>query len=189
LIAMLAFCGAGLLCSSCSTAVRTGKQAYFFIQSELTRSSVRIVLDRAFVDQYADRVTIDTSFTVDRAGRFAHATFLDGDLHVAGRSAQIGLPVVAEVENAAHRPDVVAAIQGAAGSGSPVPLTGVWRVWSEHGSAEKPRDRSSSLSTGPIRRTSSRFTRSRAWTDSTSPDRSFPCGGSGPSPRGSSFEA
>jgi hypothetical protein len=137
-IALLALWGTGLLCSSCSTAVRTGKQAYFFIQSELTRSSVRIVLDRAFVDQYADRVTIDTSFTVDRAGRFAHATFLDGDLHVAGRSAQVGLPVVAEVENAAFRPDVVAAIQGAAGSGSPVPLTGVWRVWSEHfGSAEE----------------------------------------------------
>jgi len=139
---MIAFCISVVLYPSCSTVVRTGKQAYFFVQSELTRSSVRIVLDRAFVDQYADRVTIDTTFTIDRAGRFAHASYLDGDLHVAGRSEEIGLPVVAEVENAIRRPDVVELVQGAAGSGAPVKLTGVWRIWSEHfGSAEETQGR------------------------------------------------
>ena len=139
---MIAFCMPVALCLSCSTVIRTGKQAYFFIQSEFTRSSVRIVLDRAFIDQYADRVTIDTTFMVDRVGRFAHANYLDGDLHVAGRSDQIGLPIVAEVENAVLRPDVVDSIHGAAGSGAPVKLTGVWRVWSEHfGSAEETQGR------------------------------------------------
>jgi len=134
---LIALWGAGLLCGACAAVVRTGKQAYFFVQSSVTSARVRISLDRAFVDLYGDRVTIDTSFTVDRAGRFAHASYLDGDLHVAGRSAQIGLPVVAEVQNASRRPDVVEAIQEAAGSGVPVPLTGVWRIWSEHFGADE----------------------------------------------------
>jgi hypothetical protein len=135
--AWIAICGAVALCAACASVIRTGKQAYFFVQSSVSSARVRIVLDRAFVDLYGDRVTIDTSFTVDRAGRFAHASYLDGDLHVAGRSAEIGLPVVAEVQNATLRPDVVEAIQGAAGSGAPVPLTGVWRIWSEHFGADE----------------------------------------------------
>lgn len=131
-MAAMAFCWALVLCAACAIVVRSGKQAYFFIQSEVSPSRVRIALDRAFIDLYGDRVTIDTSFSVDRAGRFAHASYLDGDLHVAGRSAQIGLPVVAEIQNATLRPDVVDAIQNAAGSGALLPLTGVWRIWSEH---------------------------------------------------------
>jgi len=123
---------ASTLSLTCATAIRTGKQAYFFIQSQLSRSEVRIVLDKAFVDLYADRATIDTHFSVDRAGRFAHANFLDGDLHVAGRAAEIGLPIVAEVENATLRPQVVNAVHFVAGTGAVVPLTGVWRIWSEH---------------------------------------------------------
>jgi hypothetical protein len=135
--ALIAICGAVVLCAACASVIRTGKQAYFLVQSSVSSARVRIVLDRAFVDLYGDRVTIDTSFTVDRAGRFAHASYLDGDLHVAGRSAEIGLPVVAEVQNATLRPDVVEAIQGAAGSGAPVPLTGVWRIWSDQYGADE----------------------------------------------------
>ena len=135
-------CVFAVVFAGCAVLVRSGKQAYFFVQSEVSPSRVRIALDRAFIDQYADRVTIDTTFTIDRAGRFAHASYLDGDLHVAGRSEQIGLPVVAEVQNATLRPDVVEAIQRAAGTGAPVRLTGVWRIWSEHfGTAEETQGR------------------------------------------------
>jgi len=121
-----------LASAGCAFFVREGKRGFFAIESGLRRADVRIVLDRAFVERYKDRATIETLFTVDRAGKQAHPGYLDGDLHVAGRAAEIGLPVVAEVQNAASRPDAVEMIRRAAGSGEPVPLAGVWRLWSEH---------------------------------------------------------
>ena len=112
--------------------MREGKRGFFAIESDLRRGDVRIVLDRAFVEQYKNRATIETRFTVDRAGKQAHPGYLDGDLHVAGRAAEIGLPVVAEVQNAASRPRAVELVHRVAGSGAPIRLAGVWRLWSEH---------------------------------------------------------
>ncbi len=121
-----------LASAACGFFVREGKRGFFAFESEFRRGDVRIVLDRAFIEQYKNRATIDTSFTVDRAGKQAHPGYLDGDLHVAGRAAEIGLPVVAEVQNAASRPDAVRMVHRAAGSGDPIRLAGVWRIWSEH---------------------------------------------------------
>jgi len=118
--------------AACAFFVREGKRGFFFIQSELRRSDVRITLDKKFVEEYKNRATIGTTFTVDRAGRYAHAGYLDGDLHVAGRAEEIGLPIVAEVENAASKPAAVEMVHRLAGTGEPVRLTGVWRLWSEH---------------------------------------------------------
>lgn len=130
-VACAAACG-------CAVFVRIGKQGYFFIESELRRADVRITLDRAFVEQYKNRTTIDTTFVVDHAGKFAHAGYLDGDLHVAGRAEEIRLPIVAEVENAASRPEAIALVHRLAGTGEPVALSGMWRIWSEHfGKAEE----------------------------------------------------
>ncbi|MGH9442475.1 MAG: hypothetical protein ACRD16_09375 [Thermoanaerobaculia bacterium] len=123
---------------NCASVVREAKQGFFFIGSEISRSEIRMTLDRAFVDRYKDRATIEVTFTVDRAGRSAHPSYLDGDLHVAGRAAEIGLPIVAEVENARSQKGAVEAVHRAAESGEPVQLTGVWRLWSEHvGSGEQ----------------------------------------------------
>ena len=127
LAALLSLSGAG-----CALFVREAKRGFFLFQLETRRSDVRITLDRAFVEEYRNRATIETSFTVDRAGRSAHAGYLDGDMHVAGRAAEIGLPIVAEIANAASRPDAVEAVHRAAGAGDPVRLTGAWRLWSEH---------------------------------------------------------
>jgi hypothetical protein len=127
-----------VLSTKCSTVVREVKQGYFFIESEIYRSQVRITLDKSFIDLYKDKVTIETTFTVDRTNRLAHAAYLDGDLHVAGRAAEIGLPVVAEIQNATLQPGAVETVQRAAYSGAPVRLAGVWRIWSEHfGRAEE----------------------------------------------------
>ncbi len=112
--------------------MREGKRGFFAIESEVRRGDVRIVLDRAFLEQYKNRATIDTHFTIDHAGKQAHAGYLDGDLHVAGRAAEIGLPVVAEVQNAASRPEAIELVHRLAGSGETIPLSGVWRLWSEH---------------------------------------------------------
>jgi hypothetical protein len=126
--ALLAILG----CIGCGFFVREGKRGFFAIESGMRRGDVRIVLDRTFLEQYKNRATIDTLFTVDRVGKQAHPGYLDGDLHVAGRAAEIGLPVVAEVQNAASRPEVVATVHRVAGSGEPIRLSGVWRLWSEH---------------------------------------------------------
>jgi hypothetical protein len=121
-----------LAATSCGLLVREGKRGFFAIESGIRGGDVRIVLDRSFVEQYKNRATIETLFTIDRAGKQAHAGYLDGDLHVAGRAAEIGLPVVAEVQNGASRPDVIERVHRLAGSGEPIPLSGVWRLWSEH---------------------------------------------------------
>lgn len=120
------------LSAGCAFFVRMGKREYFAIESRLRRADVEIVLDRAFVERYKNRATIETTFTVDRAGRDAHAGYLDGDLHVAGRAEEIGLPIVAEVENAASRPEAIETVHHVAQSGEPIRLDGAWRIWSEH---------------------------------------------------------
>ena len=119
-------------CAGCAFLVREAKRGYFLVEAEFRRADVRITLDRTFVEQYKNRATIETTFTVDRAGRDAHAGYLDGDLHVAGRAAEIGLPIVAEVENAASKPEAIETVHHASGTGEPIRLTGVWRLWSEH---------------------------------------------------------
>ena len=57
---------------------------------------------------------------------------LDGDLHFAGRSPQIALPVVSEISNAALHKDAMDIAHHAGGSGTPIKVTGVWRIWPEH---------------------------------------------------------
>jgi hypothetical protein len=54
----------------------------------------------------------------------------DGDLHIAGSSAQVGLPMVAEIINGKKSPAAVKFAQSNAGKD--VTLEGVWRLWFEH---------------------------------------------------------
>ncbi len=94
-----------------------------------------VVLKRAFVEKYKDRATIDAMFIVDHAHRYPNAPSKDGDMHVAGRAQnEVGLPMVAEVMNAAQKGQTaaVAEIHTVEGSNSPAPVTGAWRFWFEH---------------------------------------------------------
>jgi hypothetical protein len=93
-----------------------------------------LILNGDFVKKYKDRVTIDANYIIDRAHAKPNAPSKDADTHVAGRSpADIGLATVAEIMNAAERPDALAAIHSAEGTGQTVKVTGVWRIWPEHG--------------------------------------------------------
>ena len=94
-----------------------------------------VVLKRAFVEQYKDRATIDVSFFVDHAHKRPNAPANDGDMHVAGRAQkEVGLPMVAEVMNAAQPGETTAVteIHAVEGNNSQLPVTGVWRFWFEH---------------------------------------------------------
>ena len=119
------------------------------------RADINIVLQNEFIEHYKRRVTIDTTFIVDKAHRRPNAPSKDGDLHVAGRADEVKLPIVAEIMNARDDPQAVAAIHAAEGRDSPVELSGAWRLWCEHAGGEQVQGR-------PLRR----FT-------STNPDHVF----------------
>ena len=100
-------------------------------------AQINITLDHDFVDKYADRVTIDADFRVDITSKI-HSASQDGDIHVAGTANQIGMIAVAEVMNAkTERTQAVKTLVDAAGSGQTVPISGVWRIWSEHGGQQE----------------------------------------------------
>ena len=96
-------------------------------------AQIDIVLKRSFIDKYKDRVTIDATFTVDKAHPRPNAPKADGDMHIAGRAPEIGLPTVAEIMNAATDVPAVDMIHQAEGTGVPIRVTGAWRIWCEHG--------------------------------------------------------
>lgn len=122
----------------CATMTRVAKQEYIRVRSAVSSSEIDITLDDSFIDACKDRVTIDVSFTVDKADRLPHPAFMDGDFHVAGRAPRIGLPVVAEIKNAASEKGALRVIRSVAGTGNPVRLAGAWRLWAEHvGRAEE----------------------------------------------------
>ena len=96
-------------------------------------AQIEITLKRDFVEQYADRVLIDSHFRVDVTSKI-HSASQDGDIHVAGTAPEIGMLAVAEVMNAkTEKNDAVAKLVSAVGTNSPVLISGAWRIWSEHG--------------------------------------------------------
>jgi len=96
-------------------------------------AQIEITLKRQFVDDFADRVTIDSNFRVDVTSK-VHSAKDDGDIHAAGTAPEIGMAAVAEVMNAkTEKAQAVKQLVDAAGTNHPVPISGAWRIWSEHG--------------------------------------------------------
>lgn len=93
-----------------------------------------LVLQRTFIEKYKNRATIDGTFLVDHALAQPHPASQDGDLHAAGRSDQVGLPLVSEVMNAAldAQATVVQTMQANEGNETPTAISGAWRIWFEH---------------------------------------------------------
>ncbi len=93
-----------------------------------------LVLQRTFIEKYKNRATIDGTYIVDHAHAHPNPPAKDGDLHAAGRSKEVGLPMVSEVMNAAgaSQASVVDSIHANEGQGTDVPISGAWRIWFEH---------------------------------------------------------
>jgi len=97
-------------------------------------AEISITLNNTFLEKYKNRATIDAKFTVDHSKGKPNPASKDGDMHVAGRDAKnIGMAAVAEIMNAKNHPDAVEAANNAAGTNSPIPISGAWRIWNEHG--------------------------------------------------------
>lgn len=106
----------------------------YFLLSTLAHADLNIVLKNTFIEKFKDRAAITAHFSVDQATK-PHPAKEDADIHIAGRSDDVGLPMVAEIMNAAAEPQALQAVRDAKG-GDPVEVTGAWRLWCEHGGME-----------------------------------------------------
>ena len=96
-------------------------------------AQIEITLKNSFIEKFKNRVTVDTTFTVDKAHPKPNPAKKDGDLHIAGRAPEVGLPIVAEIMNAKDEDAAVKLIHDVEGTGRSVKLSGAWRIWCEHG--------------------------------------------------------
>ena len=107
------------------------------LSATVCSAQIQITLTKDFVDKFANRATIDTNFTVSVTSKI-HPASQDGDIHVAGTAPEIGMVAVAEVMNAkTEKTKAVKVLVDAAGSGSPVKISGAWRIWCEHGGQQQ----------------------------------------------------
>ena len=97
-------------------------------------AEISITLNNTFIEKHKNRATIDANFAVDHSKGKPNPASKDGDMHVAGRDAKnIGMAAVAEIMNAKNHLDAVEAANNAVGTNSPIPISGAWRIWNEHG--------------------------------------------------------
>jgi hypothetical protein len=122
----------GCALTQCSHLSRRATIYYTAAAIRLSPNPVRFTLTRSFIEAYRDRVTIETSFTVDDASGGPSPNLFDGDFHFSGRAPEIGLRSVGEIANAAEEDSAVALIKRSAKSHRPLRLTGAWRLWPEH---------------------------------------------------------
>jgi hypothetical protein len=97
-----------------------------------------LVLSSKFVDKVKNRATISISLAVDEHLEKPHRVGTsgeDGDIHMAGRSAQVRLPMVAEIVNARIEKQSMQLLNDSTPD-SKIAVTGVWRLWFEHPSKE-----------------------------------------------------
>jgi hypothetical protein len=113
--------------------------AAIVVSCVLLQAKGEVLLRNDFVELLRNQVTIEADFLIDavHAGPNRIGTSSDdGDLHVAGRSPQVRLPMVAELANG--RLNAVAGVEQQIhqNQGKTVHLTGVWRLWMEHKSVK-----------------------------------------------------
>jgi hypothetical protein len=97
------------------------------------RADIEITLKNSFIEKFKNRATMTATFTVDKAHVKPNPPKKDGDMHIAGRAPEVGLATVAEIMNAHDVPEAVQRIHDAEGTDDTVKMTGVWRLWCEHG--------------------------------------------------------
>jgi hypothetical protein len=118
--------------AGCGLIVRQATIAYISVDSHFSPKEIAIEINKSFIEKYKNRVTINATFTVDKAMGSPLPSALDGDLHFAGRAPQVALPMVGEIANADDEKPAMDVVHGAEGTGKPLQVSGVWRLWPEH---------------------------------------------------------
>lgn len=100
-----------------------------------------LILKNAFIEANKNRATMDITLEVDHVLKNVHPISKggdDGDIHMSGRSTDIGLPLVVEIMNAGSDDEsTVLADAHNADGGKTVPVSGAWRIWFEHPGGEQ----------------------------------------------------
>jgi len=122
---------------SCAYLVREGYIFYMKVNAQFSPKEVEILMKKSFIEKYKDKITIVTTFTVDQAMQNPIARIFDGDLHMAGRAPEIGLPAVAEIANGASAKAAADLVHSVEGTRKPLKISGVWRIWAEHAGGSK----------------------------------------------------
>jgi hypothetical protein len=126
------------LLTGCGWIMHRANIAYIAVDSHFSPKEIEIELNKSFIERYKNRVAIDATLTVDKAMKSPLPPALDGDLHIAGRAPEVVLPIVAEIINAVDQKAAMDLVHGAEGTGKPLKVSGVWRIWPEHpGNAEE----------------------------------------------------
>jgi hypothetical protein len=105
---------------------------FVFFYPILASADIEIVLKKTFIENYKDRVTITAPFVIDKSHDRPNPPKNDGDLHIAGRSNDVKLPIVAEIMNAKFFKNAVDMVKKKRGTGTQIQLAGAWRLWCEH---------------------------------------------------------
>src|SRR2546426_216605 len=93
----------------------------------LVYAEVEIVLKSSFIETYKNRATINVNYVIDKAHKTPNPPSKDGDMHVAGRAQEVGLPIVAEIMNARFHRNAVDLVHQLEGTGQSIQLSGAWR--------------------------------------------------------------
>jgi hypothetical protein len=118
--------------TGCAWLVRSATIVVMKVNAQFSAKEIEIEIKKSFIESYKDRVSIKATFTVDKAMQNPVARVLDGDLHMSGRAPEITLVTVAEIANAAMAKKATDLVHRAEGTGKPLKISGVWRIWAEH---------------------------------------------------------
>lgn len=102
-----------------------------------SQAQIEVTLKKEFIEKYKNRGTINTTFTIDKAHAQPNSPAKDGDMHVAGRAPEIGLPTVAEIMNAKGNLLAVKRVKKVEATGTAIKISGAWRLWCEHAGTNK----------------------------------------------------
>lgn len=122
---------------ACGYLVRDAAIFYMKVNAEISGRDIEIEIRKPFIEKYKDRVGISTDLTIDKAMKKPNPGLFDGDFHFSGRASEIGLPVVAEIANAASVPASTDLVRRYEAAGRSVRISGVWRIWAEHAKRAK----------------------------------------------------
>jgi hypothetical protein len=112
-------------------------------------SAAEVLLKNSWISTFKNRVTMALTYKLEKAHTKPNSIGEksdDGDMHLAGRSKEVGLPFVVEIVNAglgAHG-TVLASIKDLVADADSINIEGAWRLWFEH-PAEKPQQQGATV--------------------------------------------
>jgi hypothetical protein len=100
-------------------------------------SAAEVLLKNSWISSFKNRVTMALTYKLEKAHKKPNPVGEksdDGDMHLAGRSKEVGLPFVVEIVNAglgAHG-TVLESIKDLVADADSINIEGAWRLWFEH---------------------------------------------------------